>query len=160
MRVFPNMNGFVANLNQYGASGQQAQASWTLRVSAGNFSPMLAWIESNAAVITKIIDSLDVTEEYINVESRIANKRKAEQRLLKLLENRSAKLEDVLVVEKELDRIRESIERMEGRLRFLAERTSLSTFNSPPLLGPTTNPWLKPDSGRESGKPGQTRSTI
>ena len=72
-------------------------------------------------------DSRDVTEEYFDVEARIRNKKSEEARLLKLLDDRTANLKDVLEIERELSRVREEVERMEGRMRVLQDLTALST---------------------------------
>lgn len=69
----------------------------------------------------------DVTEEFFDLEARIANKQKLEQRILQLVEDRDGKIKDVIDVERELARVREEIERMEGRLRYLANRAALTT---------------------------------
>jgi hypothetical protein len=58
---------------------------------------------------------------------------------VELLRTRTGKLQDVLSVERELARVREEIERMEGRLRFLKTSAQLSTlsinlFEPPPLV--------------------------
>ena len=45
-----------------------------------------------------------------------------------MLDERTGKLSDVLEIERELARIREEVERMEGRLRYLKDRTSLATI--------------------------------
>jgi hypothetical protein len=47
---------------------------------------------------------------------------------VELLRTRTGKLQDVLSVERELARVREEIERMEGRLRFLKSSAQLSTL--------------------------------
>ena len=73
------------------------------------------------------VGSQDVTEEYVDLEARIRNKREEEKRLLKHLADSTGKLEDILAVEKELSRVRGEAEQMEGRLRFLADRAELST---------------------------------
>ena len=58
---------------------------------------------------------------------RIRNKQREEERLLELLETQTGKLQDILSVEKELSRVREEIERYQGRLRVLKDQTTLST---------------------------------
>ena len=73
------------------------------------------------------IDSQDVTQEYVDLEARIANKQEEEKRLLKHLSDSTGKLEDILAVERELTRVRGEVEQMQGRLRYLANVTSLST---------------------------------
>ena len=73
--------------------------------------------------------------------------RRLEQRLLALLAARTGKLEEVLSVERELARVREEIERYEGRLRYLSSRVAMSTLTitvhePTPILGnnPGENP--------------------
>jgi Domain of unknown function (DUF4349) len=44
------------------------------------------------------------------------------------LSDSTGKLEDILAVERELSRVRGEVEQMQGRLRFLANRTELSTI--------------------------------
>ena len=75
------------------------------------------------------VDSQDVTEEFYDVEARIRNKKKEEDRLLELLDTATGELEDILAVERELSRVREEIERVEGRLRVHKDLTSLTTIN-------------------------------
>jgi hypothetical protein len=69
-----------------------------------------------------------VGEEFVDVTARVANARRLEQRLVTLLATRTGKLEDVLAVERELARVREQIERYEGRLRYLSTRVETSTL--------------------------------
>jgi hypothetical protein len=52
-----------------------------------------------------------------------------EERLVNLLATRTGKLEDVLAVERELARVREEIERYEGRLRYLRTQVAMSTLS-------------------------------
>ncbi|NIP80972.1 MAG: DUF4349 domain-containing protein, partial [Gemmatimonadetes bacterium] len=70
----------------------------------------------------------DVGEEYVDVQAQVANSRRLEQRLLELLAERTGDLDDVLAVERELARVRERIDRQEGRLRYLRDRVSMSTL--------------------------------
>jgi hypothetical protein len=59
----------------------------------------------------------------------MANARRLEDRLIELLGNRTGRLSDVLAVERELARVREEIERYEGRLRYLRTRAAMSTLS-------------------------------
>jgi hypothetical protein len=64
----------------------------------------------------------------VYVQARVANHRRLEERLVDLLDERTGDLDDVLAVERELARVREAIERQEGRLRYLSDRVALSTL--------------------------------
>src|SRR5205807_9127763 len=63
----------------------------------------------------------------VDLEARLANKRTEEQRLLRHMSESPARLTDILAVEKELSRVREEAERMQGRLQVLASQTAFST---------------------------------
>src|SRR5437762_14024585 len=56
------------------------------------------------------------------------NSRRLESRLIDLLARGTGKLKDVLEVEQQLARVREEIERTEGRLRYLRSHAALSTL--------------------------------
>jgi hypothetical protein len=71
----------------------------------------------------------DVSEEFVDLNARIANAHRLEERLIELLRTRTGKLQDVLSVEHELARVREEIERMQGRVRFLKASAQLSTLS-------------------------------
>lgn len=55
--------------------------------------------------------------EYVDIEARIANLKRLEDRYVTLLKEQTGKLEDVLKVEQELARVRGEIEQAEGRRR-------------------------------------------
>src|SRR6266513_2295992 len=63
-----------------------------------------------------------------SVTARMGNAHRLESRLIDLLATRTGKLKDVLDVEQELARVREEIDRYEGRLRYLRAHAALSTF--------------------------------
>ena len=121
--------GYVASSNLSGSPGRPRRGEWTLRVPVDRHEDFIAAARELGEVHRDSVDSQDVTEEYYDVEARIRNKKKAEERLLDLLEKTTGELEDVLAVERELSRVREEIERVEGRLRVLADLTSLTTVS-------------------------------
>lgn len=77
---------------------------------------------------TKEISSQDVTEEYIDVTSRIKTKKILEQRYLELLK-KANKVSEMLEIEGQLSDIREEIEAKEGRLKYLENKVSMSTID-------------------------------
>lgn len=121
------LGGFVADFHEQRHSGDQRHGTWTVRVDASQFDALLAWLDETAHVLRKDVTSQDMTEEYIDLTARLSNKRNTEQRLAALLAERPGKLDEVLAMEREIDRVREEVERIEGRLRFIDERVALST---------------------------------
>jgi uncharacterized protein DUF4349 len=69
------------------------------------------------------------SEKYYDVQSRVRNKKNTESRLLTLAEESTGNLEQILTVEEKLDRVREEIKRMEGRIRVLEDLTSMTMVN-------------------------------
>lgn len=68
----------------------------------------------------------DVTEQYLDLESQIANKKRLEQRIQELLQ-KPGEIKELIEVERELARVRGEVEQLEGRLKYLQNRTSFST---------------------------------
>jgi len=103
--------------------------SVSIRIDAKKFETVLQAIKTFAKrVETESIQGNDVTEEFYDLTARLENKRKAEKRYQEILA--SAKTtKDILEVEQALTNVREEIERLEGRKRFLEDQVSLSTIN-------------------------------
>ena len=121
-------NAYVSNLNEFLDSLGRRTITLQVRVPADKFDQSMLSLESIGKVLNKQVSTEDVTEEYVDTESRTRNLKKTEERLLDHL-NRAAELEDILRVENELTRVREQIERMDGRLRYLTNRVSFSTIS-------------------------------
>jgi hypothetical protein len=120
-------NGYVSNVTVDRMQGQRLSGRWTVRVPVDRYDAFLLAV-SRLGVPEKFNQTAkDVTEEYVDLEARIANKKQLEQRILKLLEQRSGALKDVIDVEQELARVRGEVEQMEGRLNYLKNLTALTT---------------------------------
>ena len=118
---------YVARSNVTGSPGSPRNGEWTFRVPEGRYDAFLVAAQELGEVQRVTSNSEDVSEEYYDVEARIRNKKTEEGRLVKLLEDATGKLEEVLAVEREIARVRGEIEQVEGRLRVLKDLTSLST---------------------------------
>jgi hypothetical protein len=97
-------------------------------VPAERFDEALAGLTPIGKVESVNVSAQDVGEEYVDITARVENAHRLEARLIALLANRTGKLQDVLSVERELARVREEIERYEGRLRYLRTRVATSTL--------------------------------
>lgn len=100
----------------------------TIRVPQNHFDNMLADLKKNFRKMEgEEIGGQDITEEFFDLSARLENQKRAEERLREIL--RSAKsVQDVLQVEQELTRVRENIERLEGRKKYLQDQVSYSTI--------------------------------
>jgi len=120
-------DGYIADSSLGGTSGENRHGTWKIRVPVERFEEFVNSSKTLGELINASISSSDVSEEFYDVEARIRNRAKEEERLLKLLEERPGKLEDVIAIERELSRVREDVERMQGRMRVLADLTTLTT---------------------------------
>ncbi len=118
--------GYVANTQFTGGKDQYRSASIEIRMPADRFDQAVSGLRGIGTLETLQVSAEDVGEEYADIAARVANARRMEQRLIELLATRTGKLADVLTVEGELARVREQIERHEGRLRYLKDRTATS----------------------------------
>jgi hypothetical protein len=119
---------YITNTAMESIDKRARTATLTLRVPAANFDRVLNGLEPLGDVEHVNVTSEDVGEQYMDAGVRLQNSRRLETRLLELLETRTGRLEDVLAVERELARVREEIERMEGRMRYLRNRADVSTL--------------------------------
>jgi hypothetical protein len=122
------VGGFVANTTVQGGRDQLRSASLEVKVPAERFDEALAGLQPIGKVESVNVSAQDVGEEYVDIAARVENAHRLEARLIALLANRTGKLQEVLSVERELARVREEIERYEGRLRYLRSRVATSTL--------------------------------
>jgi hypothetical protein len=78
----------------------------------------------------------DVTEEYIDLEARIKTQVALEAQFMEIMKQAN-KVADALEVQRQIAEVRTEIEKLEGRKRFLENRSSLSTITVN-LKAPTT----------------------
>jgi len=138
-RIVQRVGGFVADASVQSGRNQLRSATLELKVPASRFDELTEGLEPLGRLQFVNVGAEDVSEEFVDLTARMANGRRLEDRLVELLRTRTGKLQDVLTVERELARVREEIERMEGRLRFLKSSAQLSTlsvnlYEPPPLV--------------------------
>lgn len=122
------VGGYVANTTMQTGRGQLRAATLEVKIPADRFDDGLDGLSALGKLESVNVNAEDVGEEFTDVTARMANARRLETRLIDLLATRTGKLKDVLDVEQELARVREEIERYEGRLRYLRAHTALSTL--------------------------------
>ncbi|HVF11388.1 MAG TPA: DUF4349 domain-containing protein [Abditibacteriaceae bacterium] len=126
-RLVKTHKGYVDETNIGGAAGAPRQGTWKVRVPVEEYEAFMSAVARLGELQTIHSDSQDVSEEYYDLEARLSNKRVEERRLIKHLEKSTARLTDILAVEREISRVRGEIEQMQGRLRLLADLTALTT---------------------------------
>lgn len=99
------------------------RAEIIIRVPVNAFPSFLSQVEEQGNIIDRQFSGQDVTEEFVDNEARLRNLKTHEERILELYQ-KAESIEDMLQIEKELSRIRSSIEQIEGRQKFLNHVTS------------------------------------
>jgi hypothetical protein len=122
------VGGFVANTSMQAGRDQTKAATLEIRLPSSRFDEAIAGLTPLGRVESVNVSAEDVGEEFVDVTARVANAHRLEARLIEVLATKTGKLRDVLDVEREIARVREEIERMEGRLRYLRSRTSVSSL--------------------------------
>jgi len=108
---------------------EKIQQNMTIRVPFADFDNLLNKIVSGVEHLdSKDINATDVTEEFLDVQTRIKTKKELEARYLQIL-TKANSVSDIMEVERQIAVLREEIESAEGRLKFLENRTSLSTLH-------------------------------
>lgn len=100
-----------------------------IKVPATGFNSLLKSLTTVAKRVDyQNIYTQDVTEEYIDVKTRMENKRKVEKTYLDLL-RKTSNIEDILKIENKLGEIRAEIESAEGRMKYIDHQVNLSTIS-------------------------------
>lgn len=127
------------------AAGAKPNQSVTIvaRVPAAQFASALEQIRNAGdRVASEKVSGQDVSEEYLDVEARLRNKKALEGQFLEIMKQ-AHKVEDALDVQTQLADVRTEIERLEGRRRFLENQAALSTITTTlqmpqPIVATTT----------------------
>ena len=109
-----------------------------IRVPAQKLDDVVLQLRELATKVDyEISNSQDVTDEYVDTESRLRSLEATEQSLLELL-GRAGSVEDALEVQRSLAELQAEIEAMKGRIRFLQQTSAFSLINVNLKLSPAT----------------------
>jgi len=98
----------------------------TIRVPRNRFEAALGAVDKIGDVLHRDVEAVDVTDEYVDMEIRIKNARAMQTRLKQLLEKASVK--EAIEIEKEMRRVTEELELLEGKLKLLKDKIAYSTI--------------------------------
>jgi len=98
----------------------------TVRVPRERFNEALRRVEGVGDVLHRSVAAEDVTDQFVDLELRLKNALAVRARLEKLVETASVK--DAVEIQKELAKITEEVERIEGKLKLLRDRIAFSTI--------------------------------
>jgi hypothetical protein len=127
--VARSRGGYVAGTQSARGEHDRRQGTLTVRIPSDRFEEAFAALKPLGKLMGEEVSVEDVTRAYTDLETRLRVKRDTEARLRDILRTRTAKLSDVLEAERELARVTEEIERMEGERRFYDQQVAMSTIS-------------------------------
>lgn len=139
--IADELGGYVVSSDKY-ETDEGPSANMNIRIPVEKFDQAFDRLRQLAIDVPhESTDSIDVTEEYVDLQARLRNLEATESQYLALLE-RAETVEDTIQVWHELSNIRGQIEQIEGRMKYL-ERTSDMSFIQISLSEPgaLAGPW-------------------
>jgi hypothetical protein len=127
-----NAGGYVGSetttLNEEEGEEGSENTDVVLRVPVGEYEKVLADLEGTGKLLHREAEAQDVTEQVVDVESRLTTQRASVNRIRELMD-KATKLSDVVTLEGELSRRQADLESLLARQASLKDRTSLATIN-------------------------------
>jgi len=127
-----NAGGYVGSetttLNEEEGGEGSESTEIVLRVPVGEYEKVLADLEGTGKLLHREAEAQDVTEQVVDVESRITTQRASVNRIRELMDQ-ATKLSDVVTLEGELSRRQADLESLLARQTSLKDRTTLATIN-------------------------------
>jgi hypothetical protein len=120
--------GYILSSSDYETENEKG-GSIVVRIPQAGFSSFLDELDKLATKIpVRSIEGQDVTEEYVDLASRLKARQAVEARLLQFMAE-AKKTEDLLKISADLAKVQEEIEQIKGRMRYLDENVSYSTIS-------------------------------
>ncbi len=119
--------GYVSSTNIQKNYNDRLSGSVIIRVPAAEFENTLTSVKAIGTVKSASTQGQDVTEEYVDLQ---AQKSSYQNQLAQYNEimKKAVKVEDVITVQQQIDRVQTEMNRLEGRLKYLDSRIDLSTI--------------------------------
>lgn len=150
------LNGYVVHANIYHNSENKQSGEITVRIPQEYFQKLITEIDKlSHKVHNRSISGQDVTEEYVDLDSRLTSKKVVEERLLQFLQE-AKKTEDLLKISNDLAKVQEEIEQIKGRMKYLNNQVAFSTVT----IHMTENKVIVPKIEKEENTLGKTKSLF
>ena len=126
--IFANEgHGYIATTNSQKQANGKLRGEAIVKVLPESLDHFLQEIRGLGELKNQTLGTEDVTKAYFDTDARLKNARVMEQRLIEMLNTKTGKVSDLLQVEKELGRVREEIEKMQGELKYWDSQVQFAT---------------------------------
>ena len=123
-----NNGGYYAN-EEFNNSDYESSFLLKIRIPSNRFEKLIIDIETGEGeIIYKKIEARDVTDQFIDLETRLKNKKNYLIKYSEILE-KAKTVKDILEIEEEIRGLEEEIESVEGRLKYLNDLVAYSTLD-------------------------------
>ncbi len=120
--------GYYAN-ESFNNSDWESSFTLKIRIPSVSFENFISDIEQgNGEILYKEIDARDVTEQFIDLETRLENKRNYLIRYNELLKKANS-VKEIVEIEEKIRGLEEEIESTVGRLKYLNDLVDYSTLD-------------------------------
>lgn len=120
--------GYISEL-RYDKNYREKQNRFTIKIPKENFDIMLDGIQKFAEETDYVnISTTDVTEKYMDAQSRLRTKLEVKERLEAVLRRNAKTVKDILATENQLRVIQEEIEAVQGKIKYMSSRVAFSTI--------------------------------
>src|SRR5437899_4027907 len=119
--------GYVATTSSEKQANGKLKGEIVVKVLPENLDHFLQKLRGIGELKNQTLGTEDVTKAYFDTDARLKNARVMEQRLIDMLKTKTGKVSDLLQVEKELGRVREEIEKMQGELKYWDSQVQFAT---------------------------------
>jgi hypothetical protein len=119
--------GYVATTDSQKQANGKLRGEVIVKVLPANLDLFLQKLRGLGDLKNQTLGTEDVTKAYFDTDARLKNARVMEQRLIDMLKTKTGKVSDLLQVEKELGRVREEIEKMQGELKYWDSQVQFAT---------------------------------
>jgi len=127
LQMARELGGYAVNTESW-IQGDLLYARLTIRVPAAQFEPAMARLRDQALKVDhESANSQDVTEEYVDLESRLRALQAKEAQLTKLMDQ-AEDTEAVLAVYEQLSATQVEIEQVKGRMNYLQNLSAMATI--------------------------------
>ena len=127
-QLVQSLEGRISNMNRMNYDYRK-ENNITIRIPSDQFDTVIKGLEKETVYQDYLrVDTRDVTEEFLDIETRLKTKKAVRDRYVEVLRKQAKTVEEILQAEEAIRKVQEEIESREGRLRYLKDQVSFSTI--------------------------------